>query len=329
MLINLRNALMAGKRLPYDAEVEYLESTGTQYIDTGVILDSTYGIDICFAPMESASGVSEHGIFGSSVSGSGTVHNVLQIHSSAGGVGLWMPSNTRICNYAITVGDYQHWQINLGNANNVVVDGTNRGSTHPTTASACPYSVYLFAHNVGGSLKSGSCSSMRLASWKVYDGNGNLVQDCIAVRVGTVGYLYDRVSGKPFGNAGTGDFQCGPDVVPATWVDGEYWDTFGVATALSGASRCDNFIPVQPSSSVTFYLGHRPGGTTLYMVQYNANKERVNSTYNANGAARTITIPANCYYIRVSAETAKKNEAYIYDNTNDRYLLREGMVPID
>ena len=25
----------AGKRLPYDAEVEYLESTGTQYIDTG------------------------------------------------------------------------------------------------------------------------------------------------------------------------------------------------------------------------------------------------------------------------------------------------------
>ena len=37
MLINLRNALMARKRLPYDAEVEYLESTGTQYIDTGVV----------------------------------------------------------------------------------------------------------------------------------------------------------------------------------------------------------------------------------------------------------------------------------------------------
>ena len=36
MLINLRNALMAGKRIPYDAEVEYLESTGTQCIDTGI-----------------------------------------------------------------------------------------------------------------------------------------------------------------------------------------------------------------------------------------------------------------------------------------------------
>ena len=212
MLINLRNALMAGKRLPYDAEVEYLESSGTQYIDIGVILDSTDGIDILFAPMESASGVSEHGIFGSSVSGSGSIHNVLQIHSSAGGVGLWMPSNTRICNYAITVGDYQHWQINLGNTNNVVIDGTNMRSTHPTTASACPYSVYLFARNVSGSLKSGSCSRMRLASWKVYDGNGNIVQDCIPVRKGTVGYLYDRVSGKLYRNAGTGAFTYGNDL---------------------------------------------------------------------------------------------------------------------
>ena len=45
MLINLRNALMAGKRLPYDAELEYLESTGTQYIDTGVVPTNTTG---CF-----------------------------------------------------------------------------------------------------------------------------------------------------------------------------------------------------------------------------------------------------------------------------------------
>lgn len=116
--------------------------------------------------------------------------------------------------------------------------------------------------------------------------------------------------------------------VPATFVDGEYWNTLGVATALSGASRCDDFIPVQPSSTVTFYLGARPGGTTLYMVQYNANKERVNSTYNANGAARTVTIPSNCNYIRVSAETAKKNEAYIHDDTNNKDLLRNGMVAV-
>lgn len=30
--------------------------------------------------------------------------------------------------------------------------------------------------------------------------------------VGTVGYMYDRVSGQLFGNAGTGDFILGPDI---------------------------------------------------------------------------------------------------------------------
>ena len=40
MLINLRNALMTGKRLPYDAEVEYLESTGTQYINSGLTVSN-------------------------------------------------------------------------------------------------------------------------------------------------------------------------------------------------------------------------------------------------------------------------------------------------
>lgn len=37
MLIEARNGFAVGNRLPYDAEVEYLESTGTQWIDTGVV----------------------------------------------------------------------------------------------------------------------------------------------------------------------------------------------------------------------------------------------------------------------------------------------------
>ena len=51
---------------------------------------------------------------------------------------------------------------------------------------------------------------MRIYSWSVREGNA-LVRDFIPVRKGTVGYLYDRVSGKLFGNAGTGDFVVGLD----------------------------------------------------------------------------------------------------------------------
>ena len=39
-----------------------------------------------------------------------------------------------------------------------------------------------------------------------------IVLDLIPVRVGNVGHMYDRVSGKLFGNAGTGDFAVGDDV---------------------------------------------------------------------------------------------------------------------
>ena len=37
------------------------------------------------------------------------------------------------------------------------------------------------------------------------------IRDFIPVRVGSTGYLYDKVSGQLFGNAGTGDFVLGPD----------------------------------------------------------------------------------------------------------------------
>lgn len=43
--------------------------------------------------------------------------------------------------------------------------------------------------------------------------SGVIVRDYIPVRDGTVGYLYDRVSGRFFGNAGTGAFIIGPDKV--------------------------------------------------------------------------------------------------------------------
>lgn len=38
------------------------------------------------------------------------------------------------------------------------------------------------------------------------------MMDFIPVRIGTKGYLYDKVSKRLFGNAGTGSFTLGPDI---------------------------------------------------------------------------------------------------------------------
>lgn len=42
---------------------------------------------------------------------------------------------------------------------------------------------------------------------------GNKVFDLIPVRIGDEGYMYDKVSGKLFGNSGTGKFILGPDIL--------------------------------------------------------------------------------------------------------------------
>lgn len=47
---------------------------------------------------------------------------------------------------------------------------------------------------------------------RLYDSSSILVRDFIPMRVGTVGYMLDLVSGKLFENKGTGNFVLGPDV---------------------------------------------------------------------------------------------------------------------
>lgn len=51
----------------------------------------------------------------------------------------------------------------------------------------------------------------RIYWFKVYLFN-ELMLDMIPVRVGNVGYMYDRISGRLFGNSGTGEFVLGSDI---------------------------------------------------------------------------------------------------------------------
>jgi hypothetical protein len=72
--------------------------------------------------------------------------------------------------------------------------------------------MYIFDINSGNSTYADSPSYVKMYSFKIYDGNNNLRLDMIPVRVGTTGYMYDRVSGRLFGNLGTGGFGIGNDI---------------------------------------------------------------------------------------------------------------------
>lgn len=180
-----------GAPLPYDAEVEYLEATQTQWIDTGYILSASDKIvvQVYFQADDSSGSKTMLGCFNPK---------------------LWITSG--ICRFT----GENHVSIltlrKLGDWNSISIDKdycTCNGTTVPMSKGTFEdnsLSLFLFSVNGNSSLSTNG----RISLCKIYH-SGVLVRDYIPVRNGTVGYFYDRMSGELFGNAGTGAFLIGPD----------------------------------------------------------------------------------------------------------------------
>ena len=229
-LINLRNALMAGKRLPYDAEVEYLESTGTQWIDTGIVPTDSTGFQVL-----------------SRCLGTGVDNNYRLIGVQDGSVRCLFStqtvgSNNTFFGWNSPVGRLGLFynvdvlaSLNFLNNRSAILNGQTKAS-NLSTLGTITLRMYLFGNNSQAGNMSNNFIG-RVYSAKISE-NSTLVRDFIPVRKGTVGYMYDRVTGlmKPFGNAGTGDFVVGPDVVPV-----EYIESHGTEYIDTGYAFQDNF----------------------------------------------------------------------------------------
>ena len=209
MLINLRNALMAGKRLPYDAEVEYLESSGTQWIDTGVPLKFPISAEMTLAMISPYGTLDSLPVFGFRYGGG----------SASSKFAIWFSKSQ--LRFALNYGSYDSsWKGSSVQSGQEVhlrtdmaklyIDGVLVADGGTVTTSDASNTLTLFQMRDTSSVANrGQC--VRYYSCKLYDANGTLVRDYIPVRVGTVGYLYDRVTRKLFGNSGAGDFVLGPD----------------------------------------------------------------------------------------------------------------------
>jgi hypothetical protein len=189
---------MGGKRvaLPYDAEVEYLESTGTQYINTGLNLRSAVSFACSFALSRSVTDNSM--IMGAYKDDSTTPKFQFFVRDTM----LWGSINPAA------------WRAHSGFTPEYGVSvGVTYNTTGTAIASASDFQVYLFARNNDRGVYL-PFDGLRLFSCSFSVG-GTPVRDYIPVRVGSgagaVGYLYDRVSGTLYGNAGTGNFTVGPD----------------------------------------------------------------------------------------------------------------------
>jgi len=203
-------------------ELESIESTGTQYIDTGVNIDSSLGVEmdfVCKSPVSTTSGE-----FGSFFGGCKLLNGSINIRvwigtyksGSNAGVFDW---NTTGYNGGISVGT----RMQLSLRNGTYTTSTSVSVTLPTATFDAAQNAYLFAANKGGTAF--EHAKVLLYACKVYSGD-TLVRDFIPAKRssdGAIG-LYDLVTEAFFANAGTGVFTAGTEV-PSTV---SYWLIDGI-----------------------------------------------------------------------------------------------------
>lgn len=189
------------KKPLYDAQVEYLESDGTQWIDTGIsCAAATFGFEGDFSVNSLAT---TQGIFGCRMqdaqagnhSYNAFVHNN-GMRCDTIGSSSW--------NYSITADTPIHY---VYTPTATTVNGTSQNNL---TKVDCSYTFYLFDFHVPSGAYSTGCAQ-KVYGWKIYVGD-TLVRDYVPVRKNGVGYLFDKVSETLFGNQGSGNFTYGGDV---------------------------------------------------------------------------------------------------------------------
>ena len=184
-------------------QLKYIQSSGTQYINTGCAPSNTLKVAIKLTPI--SSGMSEHAILGSSWSANGFFlmfyQNMIRWHSKGASVD--------VSNFNMT-GENEI----ICTQTSISVNGTNY-SLFGTGADSSS-SIMLFG-KMG--YTAGNAGIYKLHSCKIYD-NGTLVRDFVPATNsdGTVG-VYDMVNGVFYTNVGTGTFTAGP--LATGPVDGE------------------------------------------------------------------------------------------------------------
>ena len=237
---------VSGQTLPSDyIQLEYIQSSGSQYINTGFKpnQDTKISITVDF-PLSGTTW-----LYGSRTS---AVSNSL---------GFLCEGNSKYrFDYASSTNELAtkptgKFTIN-SDKNKCYING-ELVFTATYTTFASPVNMYIFNNNNNGSLSGGS--SAKLYNCSIYD-NGVLIRNFIPCKTesGTVG-LYDSVNNQFYQNAGSGTFIAGPEIPPVEDKGGPFWRFMGHQQAQA-TSYDDN-----PSSP--FYVGDPIGSSSVGRIR--------------------------------------------------------------
>lgn len=237
---------VSGQTLPSDyIQLEYIQSSGSQYINTGFKpnQDTKISITVDF-PLSGTTW-----LYGSRTS------------ANSNSLGFLCEGNSKYrFDYASSTNELVtkptgKFTIN-SDKNKCYING-ELVFTATYTTFASPVNMYIFNNNNNGSLSGGS--SAKLYNCSIYD-NDVLIRNFIPCKTesGTVG-LYDSVNNQFYQNAGSGTFIAGPEIPPVEDKGGPFWRFMGHQQAQ--ATSYDN----NPSSP--FYVGDPIGSSSVGRIR--------------------------------------------------------------
>lgn len=181
-------------------QVDYIQSSGTQYFDTGFMPDSNTRIDITVSDWPTSE--TSTTLWGTQASSSDRydlfIASAGVYRSYYGGSYVQFDSTVSCADKIKVVRDGV--SIAIGD---VVLSGT-------ASTFSCTTSLFLMGHNTSGSVS--KRASLKLYSCQIYD-NGTLVRDYVpAVDASGTAGLYDLVTNAFYTNAGSGTFTVGEEI---------------------------------------------------------------------------------------------------------------------
>ncbi len=280
--------------------VEYIQSNGSSYLNTGVAVNNNIGVYIDF---QYANAVTSESIL------FGTVSPNLALWRTNSSFSFAHKSGTGN-SYSITVPSDQlqarhsAW-INFMNDHKIKFDETT--TSLATTSFSSSKQLYIFAANYSGAYHA---STARVYGMKISNGNG-LIRDYVPVRQGNTCGLYDVVNGTYLSGSG---FTC-----PDTEYIGGYPDsyTYGVGADITGVPTrahstfvgwCENSgltnNCVTPQNVSTTAMGDKTfyakwacnAGYTANAAGTACNPNTIALSYRNGGHGTAPTAPASCVY---------------------------------
>ena len=324
--------------------LEYIESTGTQWIDTGVVYSSANHKSVVkFSHVSSGSDNAPWWVWGSDSvlttngSRSGSValksdNNTLGIgvgEVTGGGSPYTISNPTVPITVDVETKDNNTFSVSVNGLsiyNNISFNGSCYGTS----------SEVLFGINVKGTIQ--QKTSTKIYAAQFYD-NGILVRDFIPVKDDTGhGALYDKVTQQIFYNSGEGEFIPGPAYVELEYIEStgtQYIDTgvkftgttskidaryklnstgvTGSYSSLSATQIDDNtrWGSLQYDKTVgkcTFTVGNVPGGSG---IMFSPSGSIDHAVYTTNDTSLTVEFNNNTQTLSAGGSTLTGQTLYL------------------